>query len=172
MRKDNYMISLVNTGVFRIKSPCFGEHSGKPSIRARRTFHLMRFRWFALVSGVFGKSLEWNLRFCVLDSMFDEKFSVRGFLDPSSAESFSENLQLDEGISKLKRRSEFSACIQLSPKSASSFPSLTWNSLCRFIIMGIINFVLMPFIAIFMAIFFILKVGFLNTLCEFSFTET
>mmetsp|Transcript_28386 Transcript_28386/g.39495 ORF Transcript_28386/g.39495 Transcript_28386/m.39495 type:complete len:664 (+) Transcript_28386:71-2062(+) len=116
MRKDNYMISMVNTGVFKVETWFFGEHSG-----------------------VFGSTLEWNLRFCVLDSMFDEKFSVKAFLDPVSNGSSGPHdsygppddaLQIRNGALRLKR---------------------------RFIIMGVVNFVFMPFIAIFMVIYFLLK---------------
>jgi len=110
------MISMVNTGVFKVETWFFGEHSG-----------------------VFGSTLEWNLRFCVLDSMFDEKFSVKAFLDPVSNGSSGPHdsygppddaLQIRNGALRLKR---------------------------RFIIMGVVNFVFMPFIAIFMVIYFLLK---------------
>ncbi|GAB5361906.1 hypothetical protein AAMO2058_000753100 [Amorphochlora amoebiformis] len=54
LRKENYMISMVDTGVFSVEALPFGAHSG-----------------------VFGKVLEWNLRWCILHSMFDNKFSVK-----------------------------------------------------------------------------------------------
>mmetsp|Transcript_12725 Transcript_12725/g.20372 ORF Transcript_12725/g.20372 Transcript_12725/m.20372 type:complete len:751 (-) Transcript_12725:191-2443(-) len=107
MRKENYMIAMVNTGVFKIETFIFGQHSG-----------------------VFGSTLEWNLRVCILNAMFDEKFSVKDFLDSNSGYSYSENLNLNDGIAKLKR---------------------------RFITMGIINLIFMPFIAIFLVIHFVLR---------------
>jgi len=106
MRKDNYMISLINSDVFGFESWWGRGH----------------------YTGIYGNTLDWNLRFCILDSLFNEKFSIRNFLDPS--EQYSDNVNLRNGIYKLQK---------------------------RFVTMGIISFIFMPFIAIFMVIYFVLK---------------
>lgn len=67
---------------------------------------------------VFGKTLEWNLRFCVLNSMFDQQFSIR------------KHFLSEQGVRALQR---------------------------RFILMGLLNLLLLPFIMIFMLIFFFLE---------------
>eukprot|EP00474_Spongospora_subterranea_P002648 CRZ03106.1 hypothetical protein [Spongospora subterranea] len=97
LRKDNYFIAMVNSGVIDL---------GIPFLSSK--LH---------VSPILGKSLEWNIRFCVLDSMFhDELFTVR--------EAF---LQKPQVLRRL------------------------------FVYMAIANFLLMPFILLFMIIFFFLK---------------
>ncbi len=103
MRKDNYMVALVNAELFRFTFGCIGEHAG-----------------------AFGRTLEWNLRFCLLDALFDAKFTVRGFLGHSDR----------RGVD-----------------AARAATRLRW----RFFAMGLFNLALTPFIAIFMALFFVLK---------------
>lgn len=56
MRKENYLIGMLNAGVLALHVPaCCG---------MRRRFMLT-------------KTLEWNLYWCILDSMFDEHFHIR-----------------------------------------------------------------------------------------------
>eukprot|EP01006_Ploeotia_vitrea_P037044 TRINITY_DN66083_c9_g5_i1.p1 TRINITY_DN66083_c9_g5~~TRINITY_DN66083_c9_g5_i1.p1 ORF type:complete len:906 (+),score=442.87 TRINITY_DN66083_c9_g5_i1:42-2759(+) len=67
---------------------------------------------------IWGRSMEWNIRFCILNPMFDQHFTIRpSFLGAA-------------GIRRLKSR-------------------LFW--------VGVLNFVLMPFIMVFMIIFFFLQ---------------
>lgn len=55
MRKENYLIGMLNRGVLAL-------HVALPWIRTR----------FMLT-----KTLEWNLHWCLLDSMFDDSFRIR-----------------------------------------------------------------------------------------------
>ena len=68
MRKDNYLIAMINKGVV---SP-----------------HLPLPRWMGRGRGrtLLTKTLEWNLRWCVLDHMFDDRtFRVKKeFLNDSA----------------------------------------------------------------------------------------
>lgn len=55
MRKDNFLIGMLNRGVLAL-------HICLPGMRPR----------FMLT-----KTLEWNLQWCILDSMFDDAFRIR-----------------------------------------------------------------------------------------------
>ena len=55
MRKDNYLIGMLNRGVLAL-------HISLPGVRPK----------FMLT-----KTLEWNLQWCILDAMFDESFRIR-----------------------------------------------------------------------------------------------
>lgn len=55
MRKDNYLIGMLNQGVLAL-------HISLPGLRPR----------FMLT-----KTLEWNLQWCILDAMFDDSFRIR-----------------------------------------------------------------------------------------------
>ena len=65
MRKENYVIGMLNMGVL-------GLHLPLPGLRRR-----------VLLT----KTLEWNLYFCIFDFMFDENFRIRrGFKDVRALE--------------------------------------------------------------------------------------
>jgi autophagy-related protein 9 len=65
MRKDNYLVGMLNRGVLALHVPL-------PGMRRRR---------FMLT-----KTLEWNLQWAILDHMFDEHFTLRpAFLDDPAA---------------------------------------------------------------------------------------
>jgi len=65
MRKENYVIGMLNMGVL-------GLHLPLPGLRRR-----------VLLT----KTLEWNLYFCIFDFMFDESFRIRrGFKDVRALE--------------------------------------------------------------------------------------
>eukprot|EP00899_Mesostigma_viride_P007400 jgi/Mesvir1/16661/Mv12272-RA.3 len=55
MRKENYLIGLINQDVLRLKIEL-------PGLRART---------------ILTKTLKWNLYWCILDSMFDDNFRIR-----------------------------------------------------------------------------------------------
>ena len=55
MRKDNYLIGMLNRGVLAL-------HISLPGVRPK----------FMLT-----KTLEWNLQWCILDAMFDDSFRIR-----------------------------------------------------------------------------------------------
>lgn len=55
MRKENYLIGMLNKGVLALHVPCMG---------LKRRFMLT-------------KTLEWNLYWCILDHMFDDHFHIR-----------------------------------------------------------------------------------------------
>lgn len=55
MRKENYLIGMLNQGVLAL-------YISFPGVRPR----------FMLT-----KTLEWNLHWCILDSMFDDSFRIR-----------------------------------------------------------------------------------------------
>lgn len=55
MRKENFLIGMLNKGVLAL-------HVSLPCMRPR----------FMLT-----KTLEWNIRWCVLNSMFDDAFRIR-----------------------------------------------------------------------------------------------
>lgn len=55
MRKDNYLIGMLNRGVLAL-------HIALPGLRPK----------FMLT-----KTLEWNLQWCILDAMFDDAFRIR-----------------------------------------------------------------------------------------------
>ena len=54
MRKDNFLIGMLNRGVLAL-------HISLPGVRPR----------FMLT-----KTLEWNLQWCILDPMFDDAFRI------------------------------------------------------------------------------------------------
>eukprot|EP00475_Leptophrys_vorax_P009260 TRINITY_DN16126_c0_g2_i1.p1 TRINITY_DN16126_c0_g2~~TRINITY_DN16126_c0_g2_i1.p1 ORF type:complete len:521 (+),score=120.48 TRINITY_DN16126_c0_g2_i1:292-1854(+) len=93
MRKDNYLIALLNQEVFPTKI-------GLSSVKV----------------DYFGKAFEWNLRLALLDPMFSSDFSIQ--------ESFISN------ATNLQRRLK---------------------------LLGLTNLILMPFILLFLSIFFFLK---------------
>lgn len=96
MRKDNYLIGLVNQHVFPTTLNIFGSNMFKVSF--------------------FGKAFEWNLRIALLNPMFSSDLTIEdSFLFDHTA---------------LKK---------------------------RFLRFGVINLALMPFILLFLAIFFFLK---------------
>jgi autophagy-related protein 9 len=71
MRKDNYLIAMINKGVV---------DPGLP---------LPRWTGCRRRASLLTKTLEWNLRWCILDHMFDERtFRVKRELlgDPSRLE--------------------------------------------------------------------------------------
>ena len=66
MRKENYLIGMLNKGVLalHVTTPCFG---------LRKKFMLT-------------KTLEWNLHWCLLDCMFGEDFRLKpAFLEDAKA---------------------------------------------------------------------------------------
>ena len=66
MRKENYLIGMLNKGVLalHVSTPCFG---------LRKRFMLT-------------KTLEWNLHWCLLDCMFGEDFRLKpAFLEDAKA---------------------------------------------------------------------------------------
>ncbi|KAG2547815.1 hypothetical protein PVAP13_9KG127000 [Panicum virgatum] len=68
MRKENYLIGMVNKGVFAFSLSCWLPGVG-PAVSSRfhgRKSHLM-----------LPKALEWTLNWCIFQSMFDSKFCVR-----------------------------------------------------------------------------------------------
>lgn len=99
MRKDNYMVALINKGLLNLKSPWWlSPFVGADSL-------------------VLTQSLEWSLNYCILDHMFDDQsFTVSSTF--------------------LKDRQ-----------------GLEW----RFVMMGIIHFLLLPFLLVFMIIHFFLQ---------------
>ena len=66
MRKENYLIGMLNKGVLAL-------HVGTPCFGLRKRFMLT-------------KTLEWNLYRCLLDCMFGEDFRIKpGFLEDAKA---------------------------------------------------------------------------------------
>lgn len=123
MRKDNYMIALVNQRFFNFHLPrinCKRCHRGPlqspllhPAARSEMP-EIQEEKGYL----VYGKTLEWNLRTCILNSMLDGQFSVRSaFVSP-------------EGVRSLQR---------------------------HFILLGVLNLMLLPFIMLFMVILFLLE---------------
>lgn len=128
MRKDNYMIALVNQRLFHFPilnmclNRCKRKRAVSPLLRpangtggrsdqdAKSDEHEKYL--------VYGKTLEWNLRTCILNSMFDGQFSVRSAFVSA------------EGVRNLQR---------------------------QFILMGVLNLMLLPFIMLFMVILFLLE---------------
>lgn len=76
MRKENYLIGMVNKGVIAVPIACWLPGVG-PTVSSRfhgRKCYLM-----------LPKTLEWTLNWCIFQSMFDSKFCVRkDFLTSSS----------------------------------------------------------------------------------------
>lgn len=66
MRKENYLIGMLNKGVLAL-------HVGTPCLGLRKKFMLT-------------KTLEWNLHWCLLDCMFGEDFRLKpAFLQDAPA---------------------------------------------------------------------------------------
>jgi len=66
MRKENYLIGMLNKGVLAL-------HVGTPCFGLRKKFMLT-------------KTLEWNLHWCLLDCMFGEDFRLKpAFLQDAKA---------------------------------------------------------------------------------------
>lgn len=66
MRKENYLIGMLNKGVLAL-------HVGTPCLGLRKKFMLT-------------KTLEWNLHWCLLDCMFGEDFRLKpAFLNDARA---------------------------------------------------------------------------------------
>ena len=66
MRKENYLIGMLNKGVLAL-------HVGTPCLGLRKKFMLT-------------KTLEWNLHWCLLDCMFGEDFRLKpAFLQDAQA---------------------------------------------------------------------------------------
>ena len=66
MRKENYLIGMLNKGVLAL-------HVGTPCFGLRKRFMLT-------------KTLEWNLHWCLLDCMFGEDFRLKpAFLQDAKA---------------------------------------------------------------------------------------
>lgn len=66
MRKENYLIGMLNKGVLAL-------HVGTPCLGLRKRFMLT-------------KTLEWNLYWCLLDCMFGEDFRIKpAFLGDAKA---------------------------------------------------------------------------------------
>ncbi|XP_058077951.1 autophagy-related protein 9-like [Magnolia sinica] len=68
MRKDNYLIGMLNKGVLAFPIPQWVPGAG-PAVNSRahgRKHHL-----------ILTKTLEWTLNWCILQSMFDRNFCVR-----------------------------------------------------------------------------------------------
>ena len=59
MRRDNYMIALLHNGILALQSPLV------PGMKSNRTLT---------------KTLEWNLKFCLFDPLFDEQFRINRHL--------------------------------------------------------------------------------------------
>lgn len=68
MRRDNYLIGMVNKGVFAVPLPAWVPGSGPVASRDRQGNE----RRLLLT-----KTLEWSLDWCVLQHMFDRNFLVR-----------------------------------------------------------------------------------------------
>ena len=97
MRKENYMIALINKQVLKIKVPWFIS-----PLYPEKLF--------------LTKSLEWSISFCILEYMFNDQFQI--------------SKHFIKDIFGLKR---------------------------RFIIVGIVNMLLLPFMLMFMSIHFFLQ---------------
>ncbi|KAG0484342.1 hypothetical protein HPP92_008421 [Vanilla planifolia] len=72
MRKENYLIGMLNKGVLALPSSCWVLELDLLSILRKMTKknHL-----------IFPKTLEWTLNWCIFQSMFDSKFCIqRNFL--------------------------------------------------------------------------------------------
>eukprot|EP00798_Chlamydomonas_sp_ICE-L_P001261 gene1261-32609_t len=88
MRKDNYLIAIVNAGLLKLAMPslfrssgesCSGGSSKKVAKQQQMTKTLewnLRCKKVAKQQQM-TKTLEWNLRWCVLDPMFDETFCLK-----------------------------------------------------------------------------------------------
>lgn len=83
MRKDNYLIAMINKDVLNLSLPF-------PFLRGRQ---------------LFSKTMEWNLHFCILDMAFNELGQVRqDFLRADRRRILSQ---------KLKQRFYFAGCLNL-----------------------------------------------------------
>ncbi len=83
MRKENYLIALFNKDILNLTLPV-------PFLRHRQ---------------LFGKSLEWNLNYCVLDYVFNERGQVRSlFLRDTHRRALSDGL---------RRRFIFAGCMNV-----------------------------------------------------------
>lgn len=72
MRRDNYLIALINKDILNLSLPI-------PFLRRRQ---------------LFSKTLEWNLSLCILDHVFDERGQVRPlFLKDTYRRALSESLR-------------------------------------------------------------------------------
>ncbi|XP_062200971.1 autophagy-related protein 9-like isoform X2 [Phragmites australis] len=68
MRKENYLIGMVNKGIIAFPFPCWLPGVGptvSSRIHARKSYLMLP------------KTLEWTLNWCIFQSMFDSKFCVR-----------------------------------------------------------------------------------------------
>ncbi|CAM9743593.1 unnamed protein product, partial [Laminaria digitata] len=66
MRKENYLIAMLNKGILKLSLPL-------PFLGSRGSGTL----WATTGRQYLTKSLEWSVHFCVLNHMFSDKFTVR-----------------------------------------------------------------------------------------------
>lgn len=69
MRKENYLIAMLNKGVLELSLPL-------PFLGSRRRGTL----WATTGRQYLTKSLEWSVHFCVLNHMFSDKVWCVGLL--------------------------------------------------------------------------------------------
>jgi len=78
MRKDNYLLAMVNANVIDFSSPCAGISDTYSLMHAFEPLGTHEVKPYV------GKLLEWNIRSCILDQMFDDNFEIRReFRDPN-----------------------------------------------------------------------------------------
>lgn len=116
MRKDNYLIGLVNQNRLDLFVPWW-----MSSFMSGRLF--------------LTKSLEWSLSFCVLEHMFDDP-ATAALLPPPQHEALG-NANMPD----------------ISQEFLSDVEGLKW----RFQVVGLIHFLLLPFMLAFMAVHFFLQ---------------
>lgn len=104
MRKENFLIALFNKDILDTTIPI-----PLPYFKDRY---------------ILTKLLEWNISFCIINYVFDEKYAVK--------ETFLKETQRDSLAAGLQK---------------------------RFIMLGIINIILAPFIALLLIIYYILRYG-------------
>ncbi|CAM9846126.1 unnamed protein product, partial [Scytosiphon promiscuus] len=66
MRKENYLIAMLNKGILKLSLPL-------PFLGSRGSGTL----WATTGQQYLTKSLEWSVHFCVLNHMFSDKFTIR-----------------------------------------------------------------------------------------------
>ncbi|XP_009420448.2 autophagy-related protein 9 [Musa acuminata AAA Group] len=66
MRKENYLIGMLNKRVLAFPIHCWIPGAGPVFIKNGRKYHM-----------ILPKTLEWTLNWCIFQSMFDSKFCIR-----------------------------------------------------------------------------------------------
>ncbi len=118
MRKDNYLIGLINKNRLDLYVPWW-----MSSFMSGRLF--------------LTKSLEWSLSFCVLEYMFDDQNSATSLLQQQRGEGGGASADMPD----------------ISQDFLSDVEGLKW----RFQIVGLIHFMLLPFMLAFMTVHFFLQ---------------